>query len=562
LAPQSVPVSATDKLVTVTVSVTPVPVAKNDSQSLLASIMDFLVSSANAALNPTLSVQATAKIINGAVVNVNPIFSTQVPDPSVTPTTGNPNPLKTVPVVCDIASIPTTVQISSVWALNKAAGDMLVNMKYPTSVQATYDPATGKFSACTFAYSSGNFIVYGDQTVGDTVDPLVGGVTQTGTCANYSGIYSIIANGDPSRNTSGTPIVTDLFDSSYFDGSTSTWVPGPICGSARTITYGKGIATQIKKVNFNNTTLTNTGSFTADSNYIYAVGSDPGYGGYAIKISCPVTVVKISDGSTACVSIPSITNYVNYPQLNQVGSTLNLKKPYPSLFTNSNGNIILSLQTFNQLCSVSSCGNVGAAAPPILYSIVPANLAVSALSPNTANYPSTVFMTPVGASNGYLTLAGIGGGPINGELWNMNTDQLLHTCLIDPTFGAGCTNSHWVFGDYVYGMRQCAYNSSTPNICLGTPSIGRTNTKTGVVQQWDPVALGWLPQQSALTAQGFQYTPVLWFSDQVTFLACSAPTSTCSNPSWVTLDFATGSITPADPSLTSGVAMTLVQASF
>ncbi len=556
LTPKSLPISATDKLVTVTVSATNATFASNRNQSILATILDFLVSSANAALNPTLSVLATAKIINGAVEKVDPVFTTQVPDPSVTPTANNPHPSKSVSVVCDTDSIPTTVQVNSVWALNKATGDMMVNMKYPSSVQAKYDQVTEKFSSCSFVYSSGNFIVYGDQTVGDTIDPLVGGEKQTGACAmNDGAFFWIVANGDPSRNTSNFPIILDLHDSSYFDGDTNTYVKGPMCGSARTISYGKGIATVITKISFNNPTLANSGSFAADTSNIYAVGSEPDYGGYAVKINCPVSVVKISDGSTSCVSIPSISNYVDYPvPPSQAGSANNLKKPYPSIFINSDANIILSLQQFNQ-CSVWGCSNVGAVSPPILYSIAPASLTASELSPDTSQYPNTTYLTPVGASNGFLTLADSGGGLVNGVLWNMNTGQILHTCTVDPVFGAGCPDYHWVYGDYVYGMRQCAYNSSTPNACLGTPSIGRVNTKTGVAQHWDPFALGWLPQLQ-------QSVPVLWFANQVTFFACRAPTSTCIDPSWVTLDFSSGTITMADSSMTANLAQTLVQASF
>lgn len=520
----SIPISISDKLVTVTVTAATRTASLQTATQLTAT-----------QLTSTLSTQATAKIVSGQAILVNPVFSTTVTVPD--PTDPTKKIQQTVSVTCDTASIPTVIHVNKANALNYITGDLLVNMDYPVSVTATYDSQTNTFSACSFTYDTGNFIVYGDGSVSSMLDSNFGEVPPPG-CSTGIPMQRVIAAGDPNRNPSNVPLFISLFDTSYVDGLTGTFHPGPLCGSARALSYVKGGGQTITTLNFSNDVLQNNTSFAADSaNNFYAIGADRTHGGYTTSVTCPISVTQIGSPGSTCITIPNVANYINYP------ATGLFQAPYPALFVGTAGAPILSLQTYSYGCGIGYCE--GQLSSPTLFNIDPSQPMSSIISTPSLDASGGMVsqQTPMGFSNGYLMFFPSGGNGVgDGVLVNITTGNVIHTCTnhwagVNGDFGCSTTES---FGDYVYGYVSCASTSNDANLCINSPSFSRTNTLTGITDTWDLTALGYLPED------GIGYVPAkpIFDTNQVTFLACPSPNFACTSPNWVVLDFTTGQITP------------------
>jgi hypothetical protein len=563
LAAQNIPISSTDNLVSVTVTGTQFS-SVNANQSLFARLFELIVPNAFAAINPTVSVQASAKVVNGSVTRVDPIFRATVPDKSQCPTVNGtincptPMPTKQVSVTCDVHSLPTIVNVFQAWLLDATNNDILVSMSYPDSVTANYDETTELFSSCNFVYKNGYFVIFGDGSVSVKLDDKLG-ANDSGSCANISPIGSVIPRGDSSKNTSGFPIIQNLLNTGVVDNGVYQTNAG-VCGSVRLLDYSSSGGT-FTLLNFG-LPLSVKGSSTiaADSNYVYSMSWKVGYPkNSTADESCPLVRVKISDNTSSCVTTPNISNYFAYPvPASQVSNTNKFTSSDASFFLDTDGKVSVSFLTYNLGCGVGVCGNNGAFQPPTLFKVTGSNTTASLITTNTQNYPSG--HQPAGSLNGYLLLSGNGGGPLNGVLWKYSNGNILRTCLYDSTFGDNCRTQK--FGNVNYGISYCGYNGGHPQDCLGTPSIGRVNTTTGAVTNWDPVALGWLPVQGDAASVNGGGTSLayqtLFFPDQIIFKACPAPANMCVTPVYVSLNYSTGQITPADSSLTDDVLTTLV----
>jgi hypothetical protein len=518
----SIPISISDKLVTVTVS------AANRTAS-----MQTVAQLTATQITPTLSTQATAKLVSGQAILVNPVFSTTVTVPD--PTDPTKKIQQTVSVTCDTSSIPTVIHVNKANALNYSTGDILVNMDYPTSVSAAYDPQANIFSACSFTYTTGDFIVYGDGSVSSMLDSNFGEVPPPG-CQTGIPMQRVIAAGDPNRNPSNVPLFNSLYDTSYVDGRTNTFHPGPLCGSVRALSYSKLSGISIATLNFSNDVLQNNTSFAADSaNNFYAIGADRTHGGYTTSTTCPILVTQIGSPGSTCITIPNVANYINYP------ATGLFQAPYPALFVGMTGAPILSLQTYSYGCGIGYCE--GQLSSPTLFNIDP-SLPMSSIIPTPAmdasGFPWGIRaeQIPVGFSNGYLMFSTGSNG--DGILVNITTGNVIHTCTnIVTGSDYGCSTAE-SFGDYVYGYVGCATTSNDANLCINIPVFSRTNTLTGNTDTWDLTALGYLPEDGI----GYVQVKPIFDTNQVTFLACSAPNFACASPNWVSLDFTTGLITP------------------
>lgn len=551
LTPTSIPISINDKLVTVTVTQNTGAVAyATKLKSFLARTWDGIIPSALAAqLSPTLSTQATAKIVAGQAVLVDPIYTAEVTysDPN---NSGN-KITKKVSVTCDTASIQTTVHVKKAWALNLTSGDVLVNMNYPTSVDAEYDPNTNTFSSCHFEYSSGYFIIFGDSSVSGLVDPALGDIPSPQGC-NMTDMeaMSVIAAGDPTHNPTNVPLINSLHSSTMVTSSGATI--GPYCGSLRALNYSPTSAANFTTLTFSNTIQTYNQSIAVDaSQRVYAVGIDMNYGNMTIDPACPVATMKIGDTSSTCMGVPNLSNFVSYPvpasQVQAAGSygPYLIKSAYATIFIDKNGLPLLSLQPFSG-CNIGGCLNVQ---KPTLFSIDPAIATISqlvtpALDASGFPYGISGFMTPIGLSNDYLMYSNA--GPGNGVLVNISTGAVIYTCnnnVLGQEYGCNAADA---YGDYIYGYVGCAYNGGAPDTCINNPSVDRVNTMTGVVEHWDIKSRGYLLLNSMSNASYTMSRPVrpVFFTDHVVFLACPASNLSCTAPNWVSLDFTTGQITP------------------
>lgn len=551
LTPTSIPISINDKLVTVTVTQNTGAVAfATRLKNFLAKTWDNIIPSALAAqLTPTLSTQATAKIVAGQAVLVDPVYTAEVtyPDPN------NPGHTITrkVNVTCDTASIQTTVHVNKAWALNLTSGDVLVNMDYPSSVDAEYDPNTNTFSACHFEYSSGYFIVFGDSSVSGLVDPALGAKPAPQGCNMMTDLEAmrVIAAGDPTRNPTGVPLLNSLHSATMVTSSGATI--GPLCGSLRALNYSAANTASFTPLTFSTTIQTYNQSIAVDaSQRVYAVGIDMNYGNMAIDPACPVATMKIGDTSSTCMGVPNLSNFVSYPVPASQVQAAGMYGPYiiksanATIFIDKNGLPLLSLQPFSG-CNIGGCLNVQ---KPTLFSIDPAlatisQLATPALDASGFPYAISGNMTPIGLSNDYLMYSNA--GPGNGVLVNVATGAVIYTCsnnILGQEFGCNAADA---FGDYVYGFVGCAISGAAPDTCINNPSFNRVNTKTGVVEHWDLKSMGYLALNSMSNASNTMSLPVrpVFFTDQVVFLACPTPNLACAAPNWLSLDFATGQIT-------------------
>jgi hypothetical protein len=564
LSASSIPIASTDNLVSVTVSGTQFSSADASQKSFFARLFDLVIPNALAAINPTVSVQASAKVVNGAVTRVDPVFKTTVPDKTQCPTVNGtvtcptPMPTKQVSVRCDVLSLPTVVNVYQAWLLDASNNDILVSMSYPDSVTANYDESTESFSSCNFVYKNGYFVIFGDGSVSGKLDDKLG-ASDSGACANISPIVSVIPRGDSSKNVSGFPIIQNLLNTGVVDNGVYQTNSG-VCGSVRLLDYSS-TGGSFTTLNFGaQLAVKGSSTIAADTNYVYSLSWKVGYPNQsAANDSCPVIRVKITDNTSTCVTTPNISNFFAYPvAANQVSNTNKFTSSDASFFLDTDGKFSVSFLPFNLGCGVGSCGNVGAFQPPTLFKVTGTNATATLITTNTQNYPSGY--QPAGSLNGYLLLSGNGGGPFNGVLWKYSNGNILRTCLYDATFGDSCKTQK--FGNLNYGISYCSYNTGHPHDCLGTPSIGRVNTATGVVTNWDPVALGWLPVQGDAASVNGGGTSLayqtLFLPDQIIFKACPAPTNMCVTPVYVSLNYATGQITPADSSLTDDILTTLV----
>jgi hypothetical protein len=553
LTPMQIPISATDKLVTVTIKQGSTSFALLDYfKNLAYQAFDNVIPSALAAqISPTLSTQATAKVVAGQVLLVNPVFSTtvKVPDPADATKTID---LK-VSVTCDTASIPLSVNVKKAWALDLTTGDLLINMDYPSAVSATYDKTTNTFSACSFTYTNGLFTIFSNGSTSKPID-LTLGVTSTKPGCNFNPtFFSVIAAGDPSRNSSSVPLLNSLSDTASV-GSTGLFSPGVLCGSVRAFDYKNSSVPVITEINFSNDVLPNNSSFAVDATHIYAVGSSREYGGYAVNSACPVAVTQIGAPGSSCIGIQNSSTYISYPvsatQVQAAGANASglVQKPYPSLFLGSSGTPMLSLQTYSGLCGISSCD--GSLATPAIFGFGPGTTTAQKLltaALDSSGFPWGVTGSnpiPVGTSNDYLMFSL--GGSNAGVLANISTGNILHTCT--NLFGGsdiGCTYAV-ESGDFVYGLSVCGYQGASPDVCINSPQIGRVNTLTGTQNQWDLKSLGYLPLPAMSNSTNTISLPVppIFYTDQVVFLACPSPHLTCPAPNWVSLNFSTGQITP------------------
>jgi len=498
LAAQTIPISSTDNLVSITVTGT--QFSQNFNKSIFAKFFDWVIPSAIAAVNPTVSVQASARIVDGSVRRVDPVFTTTVPDKSQCTTTNGqvicptPMPTKKVSVTCDVVSLPTVVNVTQAWLLDVSTNDILVNMSYPDSVTASYDENSGTFSSCSFVYKTGYFVIFGDGSVSAKLDDKLG-ADDTGACANISPITSIIPRNDSSKNTSNFPLIQNLLNTGVVDNGVYQ-VNSGVCGSIRLLDYSS-VGGTFTKLNFGQQLAVKGSSIIAsDSTYVYSLSWKVGYPNQSTADeSCPVLRVKISDNTSSCVTVPNVSNYFAYPvPANQVSNTNKFTGSDASFFLDTDGKFSFSFLTFNLGCGVGGCSNVGAFQPPTLFKVAGANSTATLLSTQTQNYPSGY--QPVGSLNGYLLLGGLGGGPANGVLWKYSNGNILRTCPYDATFGDNCKTQK--YSNLNLGISYCVYNGGHPQDCLGTPSLGKVNTDTGTVTNWDPVTLGWLP------VQGFQ----------------------------------------------------------
>lgn len=561
LTPSQIPVSIHDKLVTVTVTQGTTNLAFADRLiNMLTPVWDAILPSAFAnQLSPTLSSRATAKIVGGQAELVSPIFTATVT--KTDPADPSKTIQATVNVTCDIDSIPLTIHVNKAWAINYATRDLLVNMDYPISVTATYHEQTNTFSSCSFVYTTGYFLVFGDNSVSAPLDPALGeGPVQSG-CWGRTALDTIrvIAAGDPTRNPTNTPIINSLYDTSLVTATGYTL--GSFCGSLRAMNYSRSPASAtFTTINFNTDIQTTNDSIVVDAaQNIYAIGSDRNYGGIAINTACPVSVTKAGNASATCLSVPNLSSFVNYPvtaaQLQAAGTygPFLVQESQPTMFIGQSGSPLLSLQPYAGLCNIGSC--LGPILKPTLFNIDTATstitaLATPALDASGFPYGMAGNLIPIGFSNGYLMFSM--GGPGIGILANINTGTVVKTCS-NPVNGSdfGCNEAD-SFGDYVYGFLGC----SSPYFCLNNPTIDRVNTATGVVEHWDLKAMGYVALNSMSNSTNTASVPVrpIFFTDHAVFLAC--PTSNLAlPPNWVSLDFATGQITPVT---THGVTFDMV----
>lgn len=566
LTPTSVPISIQDKLVTVTVSQGSSELALMDRLRTYAeTAWDVILPSAYASqLTPTLTSQATAKVVSGQTILVDPVFSTTVtvPDPNDSSKTIQ----KTVAVRCDIASIPTTIHVNKAWVLNFTAGDLMVNMDYPASVSADFDPQTETFSSCAFAYESGFFIIYGDGSVSSKLDPTLGGTTTFAPGCNvftWGEILNVIPAGSPSKNPGSSPILNTLHstDLDAVDG----YQVGTVCGSLTALSYSPAGGQTFTRLTFSNDILPNSTSITVDAaQNVYAIGNDRSYGGNAMNTACPVSTMKIGDATSTCLSVPNLTNFVDHPvsaaQLQAAGryGPYVTRESIAALFIGQGGLPILSLQPSTSLCNISGCNG---AEKPSLFTIDIDTSTIAALATpalDAAGYPfgSIGTPTPFEMINGYLMFSN-GGPPSSGVLVNISTGNVIHTCS-NMVFGQdhGCNVAH-AFGDHVYGFVGCAYQGGDPNTCVNSPTVDRVNTLTGVAEHWDIKALGYLAVNGISNSTNTMSLPTrpIFFTDQVVFLACPSPNLACASPNWVALSFATGQITPVT---TNGITFDMI----
>lgn len=566
LIPTSVPISIQDKLVTVTVT---------QGSNHLA-LLDWLKSYAKTAwgvilpsayanqITPTLTSQATAKVVSGQTILVDPVFSTTVTVPD--PNDSHKTIRKTVSVHCDISSIPTTIHVNKAWGLNFTTGDLMVNMDYPASVTADFDPRTETFSSCAYIYESGFFIIYGNGSVSSKLDPTLGGTTIFAPGCNvftWSEILNVIPAGNPSKNPTNIPLLNTLHSTSLdaLDG----YQVGKLCGSLTALSYSPAGGQTFTHLTFSNDILPNSTSITVDAaQNVYAIGSDRNYGGAAMNTACPVSTMKIGDSTSTCLSIPNQTNFVNHPvsaaQLQaagRYGPRVTLEST-TALFIGQGGLPILSLQPNTGLCNISGC--LGAAKPSLFTIDIATSTIASLATPalDAAGYPFGAIGIPIPfeMANGYLMFSN-GGPPSSGILVNISTGNVIHTCS-NLIFGQdhGCNEAH-AFGDYVYGFVGCAYQGGDPNTCINSPTVDRVNTLTGVAEHWDIKALGYLAVNGITNSTNTASLPTrpILFTDQVVFLACPSPNLACTSPNWVSLSFATGQITPVT---TNGITFDMI----
>jgi hypothetical protein len=563
LSPQNIPVSNSDNLVSVTVTGTQFSEYQTDN-SFIAKILDLIIPNAFAAINPTVSVQATARVVNGAVQRIDPVFTTSVPDKTQCPivdgkiTCPSPIPTKQVSVNCDILSLPTVVDIDQAWLLDSTTNDIMVSMKYPDSIKANYNEQSETFSSCNFTYKNGYFVIFADGTVSSKLDDKLGSA-DSGACANISPITSVIPRGDSSKNTSNFPIIQNLLNNGYVENGIYNPNSG-VCGSIRLLDYSSS-GGSFTTLNFGRPlAVKGSSTIAATNDYVFSLSWKVNYpNNSTADETCPIVRVKISDNTNSCISAANIADYFDYQfPANQVSNLNKFTSSDASFFLDTDGKFSFSFLKYNQGCGVGSCTTIGNFQPPSLFKVTGSNTTAALVATNTQNYPSGY--QPAGSLNGYLLLSGHGGGPVNGVLWKYSNGNILRTCTYDLTFGDICKTQKYL--NLNYGISYCGYNSGHPQDCLGTPSIGRVDTTTGTITNWDPIALGWLPVQGDAASVNGGGTSLayqtLFLPDQVIFKACPAPTNMCVTPVYVSLNYSTGQITLADSSLTDSVLSTLV----
>lgn len=452
---------------------------------------------------------------------------------------------------CDNSIPDSSIKINQKWLLDVSTNDQLVSLTLPKSVYAIYNTKTKNFSQCNYQYSESYFVVYGDGSISEKLDDKLGYSDST-ACGNYSPLISIIPRGDKSKNISNYPIFQNLMNTGSVSNDSYSENLG-ICGNIRLLNYSSTNVSFIK-LDFGAKLATKGNStIAADADYVYSLTWKEGYpNGSSADDNCPIMRVKISDNSHECITVPNISNYFSYPiAASQVSNLNKFTSSDSSLFLSFDGKFSFAFsQTFVLGCGMGYCGQSGAFQPPSVFKLDGSNSTATLVTTNSQNYPYPYNYSPAGSSNRYLLLSGSGGGKLNGVLWDYSTGDIIRTCLRDITFGDNCTIQ--IIDKFSYGISFCGYNTSQPQDCIGTPSIGRVDTTNGQLTNWDPVALGWLP----ISGNGME--AAFFLPNEIIFKACPAPTLNCSNPSFVSLNYSTGLISAVASSLSDDILLSLI----
>lgn len=497
----------------------------------------------------TVAGPATARIVNNAIVPVVPVVTASIPNPQNSPPAGS------VPVVCNAPTVAVTVQILQTWTLNRTTGDRLVRMTYPASLTGQLNSTTQTFSACSFVYATGDFIVYADQSA-VPVD-LSKAYANARGCPNTLAL-SVVANGDASRNVSANALLDTLFDSSAIVNG--VFVPGPLCGGVWALSFAQGVPPALSRLAFSATIAPPATDLAADALNVYAIGTSIASRSYGVSFpdaACPIALTQPGASGSTCETIPGAAALLIYP-----GNDTSTAVYEPQLYLDGNSRPSLALQDVGSCAGAGACTGAPNLPAPALFAIDPSGAMATAITTDASGYPwnNSLGVSPVGAVDGWLLMGFEGGAPFSGLLWNPANGITLSVC--GPfSLGTAC-DSTLVIGSTAFGMSICQRNFATPSLCGGTPAIGVLDVPTASLQNWNPVAAGWLPLDLVpVTPLLGAATVPLWFTDHVLFPACPATAGlNCPAPGWVSLDFASGVFTPV-PGLPAGIAAQLVPGS-